>query len=384
MRRLKDLLAQTWQRLKMWLAGAPQAAKTEPLEAPSTAAAAQPQATERSDRTAEEATVPAMPPAAEADEASGALLKPSPWMTGVARSEAGRMMPWVFVPPERKYRLYVPSSAPEATRRAMVVMLHGCRQDAETFARGTRFNQFADQYSLVVLYPDQADLANTQRCWNWFEARTLVGKGEAAILIAMIERAVRRAQVDPERVVIAGLSSGAALAALLAYQQPARFAGVVVHSGPPPHAAHSAASALHIMRDGPKLDLAELTQRYWASQQLPPPPLRVIHGDADDVVHPSNANALIELWASLREAEMPGLLTREQRSVTSAGVRNYEVTTLRAGEDLVAEKILVQGLGHAWSGGDASLPFNDAREPSASALIAQWVEQVAAQESDVR
>ena len=302
--------------------------------------------------------------------------QPARWLTGTAKNEAGRMMPWVFVPPERKYRLYLPAAAAHTPPRALVVMIHGCRQGAVSFAHGTRFNALADQHHFAVLYPDQLDLANPQRCWNWFEARTLSGQGEAAILESMIESAARRAKVDAQSVVVAGMSSGAALAALLAFQQPARFAGVVVHSGLPPHAAHSVGSALEAMRHGSKLDIAALTHLYWARQQLPPPPLRILHGDADAVVHPLNADRLFDLWASLHQAETPMILQKHERTLTPPNARDYHVTTLRAEHHVVVEKIVLRGLGHAWSGGDASLPFNDASEPSASAMLAQWVQQV--------
>jgi poly(hydroxyalkanoate) depolymerase family esterase len=387
--RTKKLCARAWARLTARFARPSQTDTAPPIAATPPSLRAQPAPMLR-------AEAPAALPAAQADiqtdappshaaahEDAHALLKPARWLTGLTKNEAGRMMPWVFVPPERKYRLYVPHSAALAQRRAMVVMLHGCRQDAESFARGTRFNQLADQHGFVVLYPDQLDLANPQRCWNWFEQRTLAGQGEAAILFSMIEHAARRAQADPERVVIAGMSSGAALAALLAYQQPARFAGLIVHSGLPPHAADSVSAALEAMQHGAKLDLAELTQRYWAAHQLPPPPLCIIHGDADATVHPANAHALFDLWASLHQAETPAPLVREQHTASALNARTYQVTTLRADQNLVAEKIIVHGLAHAWSGGDAALPFNDASEPSASAMIAQWVRQVAAFESDV-
>jgi poly(3-hydroxybutyrate) depolymerase len=38
-------------------------------------------------------------------------------------------------------------------------------------------------------------------------------------------------------------------------------------------------------------------------------------------------------------------------------------------------KVLVEGLGHAWSGGDARFEFNDAKGPDASRLILDFVMQ---------
>ena len=51
-----------------------------------------------------------------------------------------------------------------ARPQAMLVMIHGCRQDAETFAEATRINALADRDGPVVLYRDQSDLANLHRC----------------------------------------------------------------------------------------------------------------------------------------------------------------------------------------------------------------------------
>ena len=33
----------------------------------------------------------------------------------------------------------------------------------------------------------------------------------------------------------------------------------------------------------------------------------------------------------------------------------------------------VDGLGHAWSGGDAALPFNDVAAPDAAAMLGEWL-----------
>ena len=40
---------------------------------------------------------------------------------------------------------------------------------------------------------------------------------------------------------------------------------------------------------------------------------------------------------------------------------------------LVVRYVSIAGLGHAWSGGDDSLPFNDAQGPDATALVATFV-----------
>lgn len=330
--------------------------------------------------TATPASEPETPVNAEPIEQSTTIFTLPRWLEGTASSPKGRI-PWVLTPPERNYRLYIPASNIE--NRPLLVMIHGCRQDAATFSEATRMNAFADQHGFAVLYPDQTDAANLYRCWNWFETETLAGRGEVAILLAMIDRAVKRAGADAENVVVAGLSSGGALAALLAFSYPERFASVAVHSGLAPHTADTVTSALAAMRDGADLDIAALTKRYWREHQLPPPPLLVVHGDADDHVHTKNADQLFDLWASLNQAETTDPLPRMQHDFTAAlSQRAYRTTSITAPESApdrhnvhntrgfkLAEGVRIEGLQHAWSGGNAALPFNDALGPDASKLI---------------
>jgi poly(hydroxyalkanoate) depolymerase family esterase len=311
---------------------------------------------------------------------TGVASSPPRWLEGTAKNADGRI-PWVLTPPERNYRLYVPAT--NIKNRPLLVMIHGCRQDAATFAEATRMNALADEHGFAVLYPDQTDVANAHRCWNWFETETLAGRGEVAILLTMIDRAVKRAEADAENVVVAGLSSGGAMAALLAFSYPERFSSVAVHSGLAPHTADTVTSALAVMRDGAELDITALTTRYWREHQLPPPPLLVIHGDADDRVHPKNADQLFDLWASMNQAETTHPLLREQHEVNATAKRRaYRVTNITAPESApdrhdapgtqgfkLVESLRMSGLQHAWSGGNAALPFNDALGPDASKLI---------------
>src|SRR5512147_978319 len=55
----------------------------------------------------------------------------------------------------RTYKLYVPASYAHTSeeRVALIVMLHGCTQDPDDFAAGTRMNALADEHGFIVAYP---------------------------------------------------------------------------------------------------------------------------------------------------------------------------------------------------------------------------------------
>jgi len=296
---------------------------------------------------------------------------------GNARSADGMTAPWLMLPAERNYRLYIPEHVRNGHSLPLTVMIHGCRESAAEFEQGTRMNALADAHGFAVLYPDQATFANIRRCWNWFEPNTAAGHGECAIVLAMIAEARRHAKIDLERICVAGMSSGGALAALLAFHHPDVFAAAAVHSGLPPMMPPSAAAAISAMEKGVRVDNEAMSDSYWNTHEVLPPPLLVIHGNNDERVTERNATALVKLWEKLYESA-PGAeqLQRDDREYASTpDARAYTRIDLKRDDRIVVRGVRVHGLAHAWSGGDEALPFNDARGPEASALIWRFFER---------
>jgi poly(hydroxyalkanoate) depolymerase family esterase len=261
----------------------------------------------------------------------------------------------------RGYRLYVPASAP-GRPRGLIVMLHGCRQDPDDFATGTGMNRVAEAHGLLVAYPGQDAAANPAACWSWFSpADQRRGAGEPAIIAGIAQQVAAEFGVDPGAVFAAGLSAGGAMAAVLAEAYPDVFAAIGVHSGLPTGAASDVVSAFAAMRDGGGRPAAPRRDAGGAAK----PRVIVFHGDADATVHPANARRIVS-------AAAPGVATREERGV-SAGGRAYarSVFADAAGAETV-ELWLVQGAGHAWSGGVAAGSFTDPAGPDASAEMARF------------
>ena len=87
-----------------------------------------------------------------------------------------------------RYRLYRPPEVRFGERLPLLVMLHGCGQDAKSFAQSTRMNRIAARERFLVLYPEQDRLANAQGCWNWFDTRSGRAYGEAELIMRAIDQ----------------------------------------------------------------------------------------------------------------------------------------------------------------------------------------------------
>jgi poly(hydroxyalkanoate) depolymerase family esterase len=306
------------------------------------------------------------------------FARPAPkgrWIEGRAFAWRGLIgfRPWVF--PRRGFRLYVPGSWSGSAAAPLLVLVHGCRQTPEEFARGTRIEAAAERAGLLVLMPDQKDSANPYRCWNWFDRRTAAGKGEAAIVAAMIRKVARRFGADRSRVTVAGMSSGAALSAVLGVRFPQLVRGVFAHSGLACGAAASAFTALTVMRRGPEGDVAAIAREARESADGDVRvSINVVQGGDDDVVARLNAEALARQYLALNGVDVPAgansTLPEPQRTRRDASAP-HAVRTREWDRDgrAVVRVIDVAGLGHAWSGGDAALPFNDAAPPEATAML---------------
>ena len=258
-------------------------------------------------------------------------------------------------------------------------MLHGCKQDALVFAEGTRMNQFAERHNFIVLYPEQSRQANPFGCWNWFQPAVLRESGEAAAIARIVRRVMKRYRVDPTRVYVTGMSAGGAMACVLANRYGTLFAACAVHSGLRYRAASSPGAAVAAMRRGAPNSAQETAHLSTLASQSAAAfvPTLVIHGDRDETVNPVNADQIIEQTRTLAEHEsmppLPLVESAERRVADSR--RAYRLRDYRRDGRIVLRKIMVEGLGHAWSGGDERHPFNDSQGPDASQLIWEFLRE---------
>lgn len=256
----------------------------------------------------------------------------------------------------RDYKLFIPAQAYDRPL-PMVVMLHGCTQDPDDFAAGTGMNEAAALRGFYVLYPAQSRRANPQGCWNWFKhSHQQRDRGEPALLAGMTQEVMRRHRIDAQRVYVAGLSAGGAMAAILGDTYPDLYAAVGVHSGLASGSALDLPSALSAMK-------GIGTSPTGSPNGVP---TIVFHGDADATVHLRNGEHVIA-------ACVDRMATVEVTAVESAGVRKATRAIYRAADGrILAERWTVHGAPHAWSGGRSDGSFTDGRGPDASAEMLRF------------
>ncbi|HEX4173488.1 MAG TPA: PHB depolymerase family esterase [Acetobacteraceae bacterium] len=265
-------------------------------------------------------------------------------------SNPGRLRMLVHVPP---------SPVRDAP---LIVLLHGCGQNAASFAADAGWIRLADRLAIPLVLPVQSEDNNQSRCFNWFRpAHAARGGGEALSIRQMVSSAVQRFGSDSQRVFIAGLSAGGAMAAALLAAYPEVFAAGAVCAGLPVGAASSVSEALRRMAEaGPPR-----SPDAWADQARraaphgyrgPWPRLSIWHGAADRVVDPENARLLATQWAGLHgldataaESRLLGGTRHEQWDVTQAS--GDSAFSHREIGKAAVELWTLDALGHDWPPG---------------------------------
>ncbi|NSX54240.1 extracellular catalytic domain type 1 short-chain-length polyhydroxyalkanoate depolymerase [Parasulfitobacter algicola] len=251
------------------------------------------------------------------------------------------------------YKLYIPKRP--SKRPALLIMLHGCTQDPDDFSVGTGMNALADRYGFLIAYPHQKRSNNINRCWNWYLPDHQGQIGEPARIVQIVDDLIAEHGVHPRKIYAAGLSAGGAMAAILGRAYPERFAAIGVHSGVPTEAATNVAGAMIAMRHGGRGFVGPGSTR-----------TIIFQGQKDRVVCPKNADRLA---AAEPEFAQGGL--RRKQITRNTRVCN-RIKLRRQKPQAHVEYWLIDGLGHAWSGGHAPGSYTDSKGPDASVEMARF------------
>lgn len=268
----------------------------------------------------------------------------------------------------------------------LVVALHGCRQTAEAFLDASRLEQLAEREGFALAVPQApSDAANPLGCWPWWQPEQQRRDGAAPRALAAITRAMD-VPVDARRVYVLGFSSGGAMAAILGVVYPDVFTAVGIHSGIGFAAAGDVACALDVMEDGPgrAVDRGTLAYLHQSVQRIVP--TMVIHGEQDEVVRPDHGRGLVRETAQRYDwidndrdddsfDDEPDGTADDPGPCGTGDCYNHRLHRFEDHDGRVAMvRVVIEDLGHDWSGGAPDRRYSDPRGPDAGALFWSFFE----------
>ncbi|MER6829227.1 PHB depolymerase family esterase [Streptosporangium sp. NPDC000563] len=241
--------------------------------------------------------------------------------------------------------IYVPDRV--AARPALLVLTHYCGGSAGAIFNGNGHDYVtaADRYGYVIVVPE---VTRSEKCFDVSTPAALRrdGGGDSTGVMAMVTWARQRYNVDPERIVVSGFSSGAMMTNVLAAQYPDVFAAGSAFSGVPAGCfATTNGSLWNSQCSGGQLIK---TAQQWGDQarSMYPgytgryPRMQLWHGSTDTTLHYNNFGEEIKQWTNLHGlSQTPAFTDRPQSNWTRT---RYGVTSAQA----TVEGISISGVGH--------------------------------------
>ncbi|SHK65172.1 feruloyl esterase [Nocardiopsis flavescens] len=239
---------------------------------------------------------------------------------------------------------YVPDGLP--ANAPLVVLFHGCAQDAAAYHRNSGWAQAADTGGFALAYAEQKTANNATRCFNWFEPGDVArDSGETRSVRSMVEHTVSAHGLDADRVYASGLSAGGAMVSEVLSAHPDLFAGGAVVAGVPAGCATGMLDAFTCMNPGRTQTPEQWGDRVRAKNPGwtgPWPRVAVWHGTSDTTVAPANGTGSVRQWTDVHGVpgsptateSLPGSTTASYfggPDAASAPVAHYTVSGLGHG-----------------------------------------------------
>ncbi len=223
-----------------------------------------------------------------------------------------------------KMYTYVPENLDLNNRTPLVFVLHGCTQSAEQIALETGWNKLADSLHFIVVYPEQKQINNATKCFNFFIGfKAKKDKGEVASIRQMIDYCFENYQIDSSQIFITGMSAGGGMTNAMLNAYPNVFNAGAIVAGP---------STLFDANN---------------TSSEKQPRIAILQGDADKIVIPNNANKILDHWLTKHRIEKNNVDTindyQKHAQLTVHLFRNtdQETKVIVLTEKGIAHKILI-------------------------------------------
>ena len=172
-----------------------------------------------------------------------------------------------------KMYAYIPENLNSVEKIPLVFVLHGCTQSAQQISAETGWNKLADSLNFIVVYPEQRQINNATKCFNFFIGfKAKKDKGEVASIKQMIDYCFTNYNIDSAMVFITGMSAGGGMSNALLNAYPILFNAGALFAAP---------------------------SNFFDSNSAPPekqPRIVIFQGNDDQIVTKKNSDELLAKW----------------------------------------------------------------------------------------
>ncbi len=281
----------------------------------------------------------------------------------------------------RTYKVYVPKTLIKNKKSPVVVMLHGCQQNAQDFATGTRIEKWADKEKFIALFPEQNISYNSFKCWNWIIPGYNSRSGESQSIIEILDAVITNFNGDKNKVFAAGMSAGASMVNILGNCYPERFKALASHDGTQFYSSYMGLDFAEVVLSGASVPSAIAARIGHACSQFikerpKKMPIIIFHGMRSPLMSPMHAFQVESEFKAFNDyldndiRDNSYFLEKDVENIPDTKTYGYNLyTTTDNDHEVIIERYMINDLSHGWSGGVDNLPYNDPKGPDASAFI---------------
>lgn len=179
-----------------------------------------------------------------------------------------------------KMYAYIPDNIDKQKKIPLVFVLHGCTQSAKQICGETGWNKLADSFNFIVVYPEQRQINNVTKCFNFFIGfKSKKDKGEVASIKQMINYCFSNYNIDSSMVFITGMSAGGGMSNAMLNAYPALFNAGALFAAP--------SNLFEPNTDEPEKQ----------------PRIVIFQGNDDQIVPKKNSDVLIDQWLTKHQID---------------------------------------------------------------------------------